>query len=98
MQRVNFKKLPSPSFIIQNGYFPLKPENILLLEWIKSQISAQESAPPDIDMLGWMRYYLKKEVVGVESWHTARAKIYDLWKFLNFFYRFYPGKDLLAVS
>jgi hypothetical protein len=71
-------------------------ENISLFEWIESQISTQESAPPNMDMLGWMRYYLKKEVVGVEPWHTARAKIYDLWKFLNFFCRFYPGKNLLA--
>jgi site-specific recombinase XerD len=95
VRRSYFKKLSSPSFVVHHGSFTPKPQNIPLLEWIKSQINAQEAAPSNLDMLAWMRYYLKKEVVGVESWHTARAKIYDLWKFVNFFYKFYPGKDIL---
>jgi integrase len=32
-----------------------------------------------------MRYYLYREVIGIESPHTARAKVYDLHKFLVFF-------------
>lgn len=95
MRKTTFKKLPPPSFIVHDGSFTIKPKNVSLIDWIKSQISTQVSAPPDMDMLAWIRYYLKKEVVGVESWHTARAKIYDLWKFVNF-YRFYTVKDITA--
>ena len=94
MQKLIFRKLSSPSFVTEKDAFLIKPPNIPLIEWIKSQIGSQENSPNDQDMLAWMRFYLRKEVVGVESWHTARAKIYDLWKFVNFFYRYYPRKNL----
>ena len=33
----------------------------------------------------WIRFYLYKEVIGIESKHTARAKTYDLHKLLVYF-------------
>src|SRR5664279_287610 len=41
---------------------------------------------PEQDVLfDWIRFYLYKEVIGIESKHTARAKAYDLHKLLEFF-------------
>lgn len=41
---------------------------------------------PDTDILSdWIKFYLYKEVIGIESHHTARAKAYDLHKLLTFF-------------
>ena len=36
-------------------------------------------------LFNWIRFYLYKEVIGIESKHTARAKTYDLHKLLVFF-------------
>ncbi len=36
-------------------------------------------------LVNWIRFYLYKEVIDIESKHTARAKAYDLQKLLVFF-------------
>lgn len=41
--------------------------------------------PAGDNLFAWMEFYLYKEVVGIESKHTARAKAYDLHKLMAFF-------------
>jgi len=41
--------------------------------------------PEGDDLFEWMKFYLYKEVLGIESKHTARAKGYDLQKLLVYF-------------
>ena len=40
-------------------------------------------------LFDWMKFYLYKEVLGIESKHTARAKAYDLHKLLEYFEFFF---------
>jgi|GEM_PF-6855366 site-specific recombinase XerD len=40
--------------------------------------------PDPGDLQDWMSFYLYKEVIGIESPHTARAKTYDVHKLLAF--------------
>jgi integrase len=41
--------------------------------------------PATDNLQNWIRFYLYKEVIGIESPHTARAKAYDLHKLLVFY-------------
>jgi len=41
--------------------------------------------PETDNILDWIKFYLYKEVIGINSPHTARAKAYDLHKLLAFF-------------
>ncbi len=41
--------------------------------------------PADANLQSWMLFYLGKEVIGIESPHTVRAKAYDLHKLLAFY-------------
>lgn len=53
------------------------------------------SAPENDDLHAWMVFYLHKEVIGIESPHTVRAKAYDLHKLLAF-YEHSKGKSIAA--
>lgn len=48
--------------------------------------------PTDYNLLSWCNFYLKKDVMGIESIHTARAKQYDLYKLYK--YCKYRGCDI----
>ena len=78
------KGFPKPSFIATDGRFPLKPASLALDLWLSRQIINQ-TEPQDLNLLAWVRWYFKKEVVDVESQHTSRSKAYDMWKFVVFF-------------
>jgi len=90
------KTLPPPSFIDTEKGFPLKPADISLQVWVRRQIATQQAPSCGLDLLAWVRWYLKKEVVDVESVHTSRSKMYDLWKFVVFFIQRKPGGDLTS--
>lgn len=67
-------------------------ENVTSLPF---NVDSSVPAPrPDNDILhDWMSFYLYKEVIGIESQHTARAKAYDLHKLLAF-YEHSKGKSI----
>lgn len=50
--------------------------------------------PSSDDLLEWVRFYLYREVLGVESKHTARAKAYDLQKFIEYFGFFFDHQKI----
>lgn len=51
-----------------------------------------DNQPSDTEqLLPWVLWYLKKEVVGIGSIHTAEAKMLDLQKFINYFH--YHNKE-----
>jgi integrase len=93
--KLQFKKLPPPSFITRDGQFELKPKDTSMVAFIRRQVLGQ-STPQNDDLLAWIRWYLKKEVLDVESHHTARSKIYDLWKFVVFYFRRSSSDSLSA--
>lgn len=79
--RPNKKKTLSPRFSFKSLYPKKDGTNLPSLIDDKSPVPR-----PEIDsLLDWMRFYLYKEVIGVESRHTARAKAYDLHKLLAYF-------------
>ncbi len=47
--------------------------------------SEKRSRPETDSLVDWINFYLYKEVFGIESPHTARAKVYDLHKLTAFF-------------
>ena len=70
--------------------FPLKEP---LREELNLKIYVPEM-PAGTDLLPWAAWYLKKEVYGSLSDKTADGKVFDLQKFINFFYYYFPGGDL----
>jgi len=88
-----FKKLPPPSFLADDMQFVLKSDIISIEVFIRQQVLDQQE-PQESDLLPWVRWYLKKDVLDVESPHTARSKIYDLWKFIVFCLRRANSEDL----
>ncbi len=56
---------------------------------IKSSNPVEEK-PSDNSLLPWIKFYIYREVAGVGSHHTSRAKIQDLQKFVNYFYSKQP--------
>lgn len=58
------------------------------------QPGGKTAKPDSLDLLEWINCYLRREVIGVESTHTARAKLYDLHKFLVYFHHIHPEGDI----
>lgn len=88
-----FNKLPTPSFLS----YPIKrrvgkKEGIVTL--IRSETLNDTSAPASQDLLSWIRFYFRTDVIGVESDQTARSKIYDLFKFVAYYHAKLPSLDL----
>jgi integrase len=81
-KQFSFKKLYKEKTVIP---FNLHPE-----------VGDNSNPPQDFDCISWINFYLKKEVIGIESKHTVRAKCYDLHKFYVYSQHVLPGKDLKA--
>ncbi len=70
-------------FVFRKLYAKDKETRAVLPFDLKEYIPVPQ--PQNDVLLDWMKFYLKKEVVGVESKHTARAKAYDLHKLYVYF-------------
>ncbi len=81
-----FNKLPTPSFIYYPSDNVKKQNKTNILDVISEEIKYNTHEPASEDLLAWIRFYLHKDVIGVESNHTARSKIYDLYKFVAFYH------------
>jgi site-specific recombinase XerD len=66
------------------------------LPFAKDKIADCIRRPGSGDISEWIRFYLRHEVLGVESANSFQAKRYDLHKFRAFFEHTCPGKNISA--
>ncbi len=92
--KINYRDLQEPDFGLPNDTIKRRHKETLFA-FIRRQTRPQDRPEQELKSLReWIRYYLRKEVINVESSHTARAKIYDLFKFLTYFEKEVRGEDL----
>lgn len=83
-----------PKFQFRKLY-PKKGESSPL-PFSKEEIAECTTRPDGLDIAEWIRFYLRHEVLGVESDNSLHAKRYDLHKFLAYFQHSLPGKHITA--
>ena len=92
MSEQDAKRMSKKRFRFKNLYGKGKPPLPFRVETITSPVPR-----PETDLLeDWARFYLYKEVIGIESPNTVRGKLYDLHKLIAFF-KFSKGQAALQV-
>ncbi|MBA4349508.1 MAG: hypothetical protein C0415_05930 [Thermodesulfovibrio sp.] len=82
----------------------MRPKNKFMLEHpalprLDLQATPSAQVPPaSLILFPWACFYIESRVLGSASQHTVYAKMQDLQKFINYFYRYNPDGSLLNWS